>query len=135
MLGSLSVSAQTSESGSNSKKTAQAPAGFSGISGSNSKKPIDIDSDRLEVDDKKQTAIFIGNVSATQGDYNLRSPRLEVTYEHSAAAGSAPAGQGKAPRKLQSLLSPKKLPLPPLPGIRCPVGRLSIFVRPEEKFS
>lgn len=70
--------------------SAQTPAsGFSGISGSNSKKPIDIESDRLEVYDKRHQAIFIGNVSATQGDYNLKSPRLEVTYE--SAAQSNPA--------------------------------------------
>ena len=46
LFGSFSAGAQTPESGSNSKKTsgAQAPAaGFSGIGGNNSKKPIDID--------------------------------------------------------------------------------------------
>ena len=60
--------------------------GFNGLGGANSKKPIDIESDRLEVDDKKHVAIFSGNVSATQGDYNLRAPRLEVTYDKSADA-------------------------------------------------
>jgi lipopolysaccharide export system protein LptA len=81
---------------------AQTPvAGFSGISGDNSKKPIDIESDRLEVDDKKQMATFIGNVSATQGDYNLRARLLEVTYEkgarsetqQTAASGGSKAGK------------------------------------------
>lgn len=73
---------------------AQAPGnGFSGIGGENSKKPIDIESDRLEVDDKRQMAIFSGNVSATQGDYNLRSKVLEVTYERAPSASNA---QGKA---------------------------------------
>jgi len=77
----------------------QAPAqtpigGFGGVSGANSKKPIDIESDRLEVDDKRRVAIFSGNVSATQGDYNLRAPRLEVTYEK--AAEAAPQDQGGA---------------------------------------
>ena len=71
---------------------AQTPiSGFSGLSnGGNSKKPIDIESDRLEVDDQKHTATFIGNVSATQGDNNLKAPRLEVFYEkadQSQAAG------------------------------------------------
>jgi lipopolysaccharide export system protein LptA len=61
---------------------AQAPVpGFSSIGGDNAKKPINIESDRLEVDDKKHVAIFTGNVSATQGEYNLRAPRLEVTYD------------------------------------------------------
>jgi lipopolysaccharide export system protein LptA len=63
---------------------AQTPVtGFSGLNGANSKKPIDIESDRLEVDDKTHIAIFIGNVSATQGDNNLKAPRLEVIYESS----------------------------------------------------
>jgi lipopolysaccharide export system protein LptA len=74
----------------------QTPAtGFSGITGDNSKKPIDIESDRLEVDDKRHLAIFIGNVSATQGDYNLRSRQLEVTYENASQASS----QDQAPAK------------------------------------
>ena len=65
-----------------SKTAAQTPvSGLSGPGGDNSKKPIDIDADRLEVDDKTHIAIFIGNVSATQGDYNLKAPRLEVYYE------------------------------------------------------
>jgi lipopolysaccharide export system protein LptA len=77
---------------------AQTPiSGFSGVGGPNSKKPIDIESDRLEVDDKTHVAIFIGNVSATQGDYNLRAPRLEVTYEK--APETAPQGQGSAQLK------------------------------------
>lgn len=64
--------------------SAQTPiGGFSGLSsGTDSKKPIDIESDRLEVDDKKHMAIFIGNVSATQGSNNLKAPRLEVFYEN-----------------------------------------------------
>jgi lipopolysaccharide export system protein LptA len=75
---------------------AQTPgSGFSSLGGSNAKKPIDIESDRLEVDDQKHVAIFTGNVSATQGDYNLRAPRLEVTYDKTAEAG--PQDQGGAP--------------------------------------
>ena len=74
---------------------AQTPAtGFSSVGGANSKKPIDIESDRLEVDDKTHVAIFSGNVTATQGDFNLRAPRLEVTYEK--AAEAAPQEQGAA---------------------------------------
>lgn len=70
--------------------------GFNGLSGANAKKPIDIESDRLEVDDKHHTAIFIGNVSATQGDNNLKAPRLEVFYEN---AGQQPAGKGSQAAK------------------------------------
>jgi lipopolysaccharide export system protein LptA len=73
---------------------AQAPiGGFSGLSSSDSKKPIDIESDRLEVDDKKHTAIFIGNVSVTQGDNNLKAPQLEVFYETAGQAQGAGKGE------------------------------------------
>jgi lipopolysaccharide export system protein LptA len=69
---------------------AQAPAGgFSGLGGANAKKPVEIEYDRLEVDDKRHLAIFIGSVSATQGDYNLKAPRLEVTYERGSRASQA----------------------------------------------
>ncbi len=75
-----------------SPASGQTPAaGFSGLGGANSKKPIDIESDRLEVDDKSHLAIFIGNVSATQGDNNLKAPRLEVFYE----SGNQPAAPDK----------------------------------------
>ncbi len=46
----------------------------------NSDKPIDIVADVLEVDDQKKIAVFKGNVSATQGDFNLRAKELQVTY-------------------------------------------------------
>ena len=85
---------------------AQAPmGGFSSLggSGADSKKPIDIESDRLEVDDKQHTAVFVGNVSATQGDNNLKAPRLEVFYEKAAQpqAGdkSGQASKGAKPVK------------------------------------
>ncbi len=72
---------------------AQTPvAGFSSVGGANSKKPIDIEFDRLEVDDKTHVAIFSGNVIATQGDFNLRAPRIEVTYEKAADATSPEQG-------------------------------------------
>jgi lipopolysaccharide export system protein LptA len=63
--------------------------GISGLGGDNAKKPIDIEYDRLEVDDKRHLAIFIGNVSATQGDNNLKAPRIEVTYENASRTGPA----------------------------------------------
>jgi lipopolysaccharide export system protein LptA len=80
---------------------AQAPAsGFSGLGGANAKKPIDIESDRLEVDDRRHIAIFIGSVSATQGDFNLKAPRLEVTYESGSQASPADkAAQASKPVK------------------------------------
>ena len=75
---------------------AQTAAGGFGLGGSNANKPIDIESGRLEIDDRKHLAIFTGNVSATQGDYNLKAPRLEVTYE---SASQPQAGASAQPAK------------------------------------
>jgi lipopolysaccharide export system protein LptA len=56
----------------------------------NSDKPIDIEADALEVDDLKKVAIFKGNVSATQGDFNLRAKEILVTY--TSEKGQKPEG-------------------------------------------
>lgn len=42
--------------------------------------PIEITADSLEVMQKEQMAIFIGNVVAVQGDMRLTSERMEVHY-------------------------------------------------------
>ena len=80
---------------------AQAPGNaFSSYSKENSNKPIDIESDKLEVDDKGHIATFSGNVSATQGEYNLRSQKLEVYYERvqqDAQANAPPPQKPQAP--------------------------------------
>lgn len=55
-------------------------------------KPIQIESDKLEIKEKENTAIFTGNVAVTQGDTLMKSGRMVVLYakgEGSAATGSA----------------------------------------------
>jgi lipopolysaccharide export system protein LptA len=102
---------------------AETPAsGFSGLGGANAKKPIDIESDRLEVDDKKHIAIFIGSVSATQGDYNLKAPRLEVTYEN--ASQASPADKAAAASKP---LKPVKAPAESTSGDPLSSGQIKII--------
>jgi lipopolysaccharide export system protein LptA len=60
---------------------AQAPGGSLATSYSaNADKPINIEADALEVDDKKKVATFKGNVSATQGDFNIRAKEIQVLY-------------------------------------------------------
>jgi lipopolysaccharide export system protein LptA len=66
---------------------AQAPGtGFATGYSANAGKPVDIEADVLEVDDRKKTAIFKGSVSATQGDVNLKSNEIFVTYTASTAS-------------------------------------------------
>ena len=58
------------------KERKGAPAGFN----SNSKEPISIDADKLEVFDKEQRAVYTGNVVAAQGQSILRCTILVVFY-------------------------------------------------------
>ena len=60
---------------------------FAGFS-STSNEPIDIVADQLQVDDLKKTAVFSGDVKAVQGDFELRSKRLEVFYSGSPQGGT-----------------------------------------------
>jgi len=81
---------------------------FGGFSADNNQ-PINIESDSLEVNDAKKTAVFRGNVVAIQGDMEMRTPELEVTYSGQvsaggggSAAGSAPGGKGSQLTRLRA---------------------------------
>src|SRR5262245_30651277 len=82
-----------------STAAAQAPGtGFATSYSANAGKPVDIEADVLEVDDRKKSAVFKGNVSATQGDVNLKSNEIFVTYTASSAAKkTASAAPATAP--------------------------------------
>jgi lipopolysaccharide export system protein LptA len=72
---------------------AQAPgASFGQGYSANAGKPVNIEADVLEIDDRKKTAIFKGNVSATQGDVNMKSNEIVVTY--AGTGGKTPSGAG-----------------------------------------
>ena len=58
----------------------------------NPDQPIEIEADRLDVEDKTQTATFIGNVIATRGDMKLRSDRLKAVYARKAGTSAAEGG-------------------------------------------
>lgn len=61
--------------------SAQAPgSSLAANYAANSEEPIDIEADALEVNDQKKIATFSGNVSATQGDFNLRAKEIQVFY-------------------------------------------------------
>ncbi len=59
------------------------------------KGPVEITSDRLELDDVKKTAIFIGKVRAKQGDVTLTTPELRIAYD-GAPSGGLTGASGKA---------------------------------------
>jgi lipopolysaccharide export system protein LptA len=64
-----------------------APAGPLGGFATDPNEPIEIEADNLEVEDKRQTATFIGNVVAVQGATRLRSDRLQASYAPGANGG------------------------------------------------
>ena len=52
----------------------------SALKGHNSDAPVDVTSERLEVQDRADRAVFSGSVRATQGELTLETPRLTVAY-------------------------------------------------------
>ncbi len=64
---------------------------FSGL-GSESRDPIRIDADRLDVFDRENRAVYAGNVVAVQGDTTLRCSELTIYFEReSGEAGTTGA--------------------------------------------
>jgi lipopolysaccharide export system protein LptA len=63
------------------KKDRAAPGPLGNL-GSNSKEPIKIDADRLDVFDKEQRAVFQGNVVVVQGETTMRCSTLTVFYDN-----------------------------------------------------
>lgn len=57
--------------------SALAATGFS----AENRGPVEVTSDRLEVDDLAQTLVFIGNAVATQDDVTIHGNRLTVKYK------------------------------------------------------
>lgn len=55
----------------------------SALKGHNGNAPVDVASDRIEVQDRADRAVFSGNVVATQADLTLKAPRLTVAYSNS----------------------------------------------------
>jgi lipopolysaccharide export system protein LptA len=52
----------------------------SALKGHNSNAPIDVQADRIEVQDRADRAIFAGNVHVVQQEMTLDTPRLTVAY-------------------------------------------------------
>ncbi len=70
--------------------------------------PIDIEADKLNVDDGAKAAVFTGNVRAVQGDVVMRTSQLRAHYVGAAgltAASSSSANQEPARLKLVEALN------------------------------
>jgi len=60
--------------------------------------PIQIESDKLEIQENNKRAIFTGNVTVTQGDTTLKSGIMTVYYNGSAVDGGAMTSSGDIDR-------------------------------------
>jgi lipopolysaccharide export system protein LptA len=60
----------------------------SALKGHDSNAPVDVEADRIEVQDRADRAIFSGNVHVKQSDLTLQSQRLTVAYAGGAGSGT-----------------------------------------------
>lgn len=60
------------------------------------KKPIDITSDKLDIDQAAKVAVFTGNVVAVQGDFHLLGERLTVYYDSKEPGADSADSDAKA---------------------------------------
>ena len=56
------------------------PASAQALRGHNANAPVDVDADRIEVQDRADRAVFSGNVKVRQGGLALDAARLTVAY-------------------------------------------------------
>ncbi|CAN5139760.1 LptA/OstA family protein [soil metagenome] len=59
---------------------AQAQQPISALRGHNSNAPVDVSADRIEVQDRADRALFVGNVQVRQAQLSLDTARLTVAY-------------------------------------------------------
>jgi lipopolysaccharide export system protein LptA len=74
------------------------PVSGAGIADHDSAQPIDIEADRLEVEQNNEMATFLGNVDVKQGVMTLKSDTLKVFY----SVGDNDAGAGQAIRRIEA---------------------------------
>ena len=77
-------------------RTGAAPSTLGGLGG-DSKEPIKIDADKLDVLDKENRAVFTGKVVAVQGETTVRCSVMTVFYEGRQGPGAKPAEPAPAP--------------------------------------
>ena len=66
------------------------PVSAQALRGHNANAPVDVDADRIEVQDRADRAVFSGNVKVRQGGLALDAARLTVAYSR---AGGGPTIQ------------------------------------------
>jgi lipopolysaccharide export system protein LptA len=62
----------------------------SALKGHNTNAPVDVQADRIEVQDRADRAVFSGNVHVVQAEMTLDTPRLTVAYSNAQGGGGNP---------------------------------------------
>lgn len=68
---------------------AQAQQPISALKGHDTNAPVDVSSQRIEVQDRADRAVFVGDVHATQGDLTMDTQRLTVAYSSGSSSGGS----------------------------------------------
>ena len=111
VLGSMTSPALAQQAPARTAAVQQQPArpGALGNLGANSKEPIKIDADRLDVFEREGRAVFTGNVVAVQGESTMRCTSLTVLYEQGKGGAANPAAQAPGAREENKDQSIKRL--------------------------
>lgn len=69
-----------------------APVSAQALKNHDSNAPVDVQADRIEVQDRADRAVFSGNVHVNQAGLTLDSPRLTVAYSNNKGAPASGGG-------------------------------------------
>ena len=95
VLGIILATAVLAAGGASAIAQVQQQQGVSALKGHNSNAPVDVTADRIEVQDRADRALFVGNVHATQAELTLDTDRLTVAYSSKPGTnGSTTSGGG-----------------------------------------
>lgn len=67
--------------------------------------PVEITSDKLDLDQAAGTAVFTGTVRVAQGALRLAADRVEVFYDEAAKAGGSGSGSGSGSGQVQRMVA------------------------------
>jgi lipopolysaccharide export system protein LptA len=95
VLGIILATAVLAGGGASAVAQVQQQQGVSALKGHNSNAPVDVTADPIEVQDRADRALFVGNVHATQAELTLDTDRLTVAYSSKpGTTGGSTAGGG-----------------------------------------
>jgi lipopolysaccharide transport protein LptA/LPS export ABC transporter protein LptC len=106
----------------------------SSLSFGKSGEPIDITSNRLDINDGKKTAVFSGDVVAKQAGSTLKAPEMTVVYEGSVTPQEqADSNAADAGTKIKQIIAKESVTIEQATG-ETATGRTAVFNVADNKF-